>query len=228
MLAAPMARQQKKKLAADTTGSAGTTGVPCAMVLTVSFVLLGTGLSCSHRTRDHHLTCLTPASGCQDHTTSPSAKTPFVRTSDRARRQSVHRSPASRVVTIAMRPSSSRRDARRIHIFLENGSKIFSREDWMTESSQSALTRLANFDFFARGIVDSPRHAMAGSTRSIGQFGRISCPPLPLPLSAIRRGFLVPELRRGIYGRLCQRNAQNRPTLPGRQPKCCDHAAAAA
>ena len=69
---------------------------------------------------------LTPASGCQDHTTSPSAKTPFVRTSDRARRHSVHRSPASRVVTIAMRPSSSRRDARRIHGFLENGSKIFS------------------------------------------------------------------------------------------------------
>jgi hypothetical protein len=47
MLAAPMARQQTKKLAAVTTGSAGTTGIPCAMVLTVSFVLSpGTGLSC--------------------------------------------------------------------------------------------------------------------------------------------------------------------------------------
>jgi hypothetical protein len=31
MLAAPMARQQKEKLAADTTGSAGTTGIPRAM-----------------------------------------------------------------------------------------------------------------------------------------------------------------------------------------------------
>jgi hypothetical protein len=30
----------------------------------------GTGLSCSHHARDHHLARLTPASGCQDHTTS--------------------------------------------------------------------------------------------------------------------------------------------------------------
>ena len=29
---------------------------------------LGTGLSCSHHARDHHLARLTPASGCQDHT----------------------------------------------------------------------------------------------------------------------------------------------------------------
>src|SRR5215467_11845352 len=52
--AAPMARQQIKKLAAVTTGLAEQPGLPCAMVLTVSFVLsLGTGLSCSHRQRDH-------------------------------------------------------------------------------------------------------------------------------------------------------------------------------
>jgi len=36
VLAAPMARQQQKKLAAVTTGSAETPGLPCAMVLTVS------------------------------------------------------------------------------------------------------------------------------------------------------------------------------------------------
>ena len=42
-----------KKLAAVTTGSAGTPGLPCAMVLTVSFALsLGTGLSCPHRRAD--------------------------------------------------------------------------------------------------------------------------------------------------------------------------------
>jgi hypothetical protein len=47
-----MARLQQKKLAAVTTGSAEKPGLPCAMVLTVSFVLsLGTGLSCPHRTR---------------------------------------------------------------------------------------------------------------------------------------------------------------------------------
>jgi hypothetical protein len=35
-----MARLQNKKQAAVTTGSAGSSGIPCAMVLTVSFVLL--------------------------------------------------------------------------------------------------------------------------------------------------------------------------------------------
>jgi hypothetical protein len=47
-----------------------------------------------------HLASLTPASGCQDHTTSPSASATFVRTNRRARDQSVHRIPASRSVTI--------------------------------------------------------------------------------------------------------------------------------
>jgi hypothetical protein len=48
-------------------------GIPRAMVLTASFVLSpATGLSCHRNLRD--LTAgLTPASGCQDHTTSPSA-----------------------------------------------------------------------------------------------------------------------------------------------------------
>src|SRR5437016_12704121 len=45
--AAPMARVQQKKHAAATTGPGGSTGLPCAMVLTVSFVLSSvTGLFC--------------------------------------------------------------------------------------------------------------------------------------------------------------------------------------
>ena len=45
-----MARLQTKKQAAVTTGSAKSAGIPCAMVLTVSFVLSpGTGLSCPRR-----------------------------------------------------------------------------------------------------------------------------------------------------------------------------------
>ena len=48
-------------------------GLPCAMVLTVSFVLSPvTGLFCHRRLRITSAT-LTPASGRQDHTTSPSA-----------------------------------------------------------------------------------------------------------------------------------------------------------
>ena len=46
-----------KKQAAVTTGGAGSTGIPCAMVLTVSFAISpGTGLTCPRRLRDakHH------------------------------------------------------------------------------------------------------------------------------------------------------------------------------
>jgi hypothetical protein len=53
---------------------AGTPGLPCAMVLTVSFVLAPvTGLSCHRRLQDHRLANLISASGYQAHTTSPSA-----------------------------------------------------------------------------------------------------------------------------------------------------------
>src|SRR6202171_2382410 len=58
--------------------STGTPGLPCAMVLTACFVLSPvTGLSC-HRHPAENPRNLTPASGRQDHTTSPSASASFV------------------------------------------------------------------------------------------------------------------------------------------------------
>src|ERR1700742_1424036 len=63
----------------------GAPGIPCAMVLTVSFVLfLVTGLSCHHHQRDAEpfFANLTPASGRQNHTTSPSASVRFVSRTD--------------------------------------------------------------------------------------------------------------------------------------------------
>jgi hypothetical protein len=65
----------------------GTPGLPCAMVLTVSFGLLCDRALLSPSLMDHS-TNLTPASGRQDHTTSPSALAPFV-----FRRCCVHRIP---------------------------------------------------------------------------------------------------------------------------------------
>ena len=55
-------------------------GIPRAMVLTACFVIsLVTGLSCHHRPEKRELPkSLTPASGCRDHTTSPSAFSAFV------------------------------------------------------------------------------------------------------------------------------------------------------
>jgi hypothetical protein len=96
-MASPMARLQQKKQAAVTTGGAGSTGIPCAMVLTVSFVLSpGTGLCCPRHLRDVNIIAnLVSASGDQDHTTSPSASATFV-----SRVLRVHRIPAPRFVTI--------------------------------------------------------------------------------------------------------------------------------
>jgi hypothetical protein len=73
-----------------TTGSPVQTGSPCAMVLTACFVLSpATGLFCHRRFADLSIHLepgwadappqnLTPASGRQDHTTSPSATSSFV------------------------------------------------------------------------------------------------------------------------------------------------------
>jgi len=75
-------------------------GPPCAMVLTVSFVLSPvTGFLPPSPLRSLLLKNLTPASGRQDHTTSPSALAPFVKGAF----ASTASRPAS--VTIASRPS---------------------------------------------------------------------------------------------------------------------------
>jgi len=69
----------KKHTSVVTTGTPDRPGIPCAMVLTVSFALSSvTGLSCHRRSQDHHLESLASASGCQDHTTLPSAIGAFV------------------------------------------------------------------------------------------------------------------------------------------------------
>jgi hypothetical protein len=68
------------------------------------------------------LTDLTPASGCQDHTTSPSALTMLVSHHPR-----VHRIPASRSVTIGRTPSQERRDGgTEPHISAKRKLNIFS------------------------------------------------------------------------------------------------------
>jgi hypothetical protein len=88
---------------------AETSGIPCAMVLTVSFVLFSvTGLFCHRHSCNaaRIITSLMPASGHQDHTTSPSASARLV-----FARRRVHRIPHPTFVTIAKRPSAGR-DAR--------------------------------------------------------------------------------------------------------------------
>src|ERR1700736_839527 len=92
------------------------------MVLTVSFVLSPvTGLFCHRHQRKLPLANLTPASGRQDHTTSPSAPVAI-----RLWRIRVHRIPC-RVDDVGQRPSVAR-DARLNAPDLPDGtSEIFSR-----------------------------------------------------------------------------------------------------
>src|ERR1700731_1434226 len=91
----------KKHTSKVTTVTPETPGIPRAMVLTVSFALSPvTGLVCHRHQRKLPLANLTPASGRQDHTTSPSAKSAL---SSLAPPASTASHSAS--VTIAIRPS---------------------------------------------------------------------------------------------------------------------------
>jgi hypothetical protein len=73
MQAAPMARLQQKKQAAVTTGKAGTTGIPCAMVLRLIARSPRTpartpGFDCLRRLAGSSPLRLDPSIGDQDHT----------------------------------------------------------------------------------------------------------------------------------------------------------------
>jgi len=74
-----LACKMRKHTSIITTVTPVSPGIPYAMVLTVSFGLSPvTGLSCHRRLRKLFSANLTPASGRQDHTTSPSASGAFV------------------------------------------------------------------------------------------------------------------------------------------------------
>ena len=95
-----LACESKKHTSVVTTVTPVQPGIPRAMVLTVSFVLsLVTGLVCHHRQKKISSANLTPASGRQDHTTSPSARASFV-----FRHHRVHRIPLSTFVTMRNAP----------------------------------------------------------------------------------------------------------------------------
>src|SRR5258708_25713767 len=98
------------------------------MVLTVSFVLSPViGLFCHRHPWNCCPTNLTPASGCQDHTTSPSALALFVNSAA----ASTASRPAS--VTIAIRPSVGR-DGRVLKvIWVKRETEYFFKRDWTAQ-----------------------------------------------------------------------------------------------
>jgi hypothetical protein len=80
---------------------------------------------------------LTPASGRQDHTTSPSASARFVK-----RAAHVHHIPL-RVVTIAIRPSSGTERAEDGVIWGQRKAEYFLGPDWTTQNRLISLTKLS-------------------------------------------------------------------------------------
>src|SRR6266567_9207322 len=102
------------------------------MVLTASFALSPvTGLFCHRRLRKITSANLTPASGRQDHTASPSALAPLV-----LRRYRVHRIPHPTSVTIAIRPSREGGTARKVATDLGS---------WATPLACGTMARRANY-----------------------------------------------------------------------------------
>jgi hypothetical protein len=101
----------KQKAGGVTTGTSRTTGLPCAMALTVSFVLSsGTGLSCPRRPQSarcalQELSASVGAPGPHDFSVRD--------LDDRLTRGRVHRIPQPTFVTIAKRPSARPRDGRK-------------------------------------------------------------------------------------------------------------------
>ena len=136
-----MARLQQEKQAAVTTGSARSTGIPCAMVLTVSFVLSSvTGLSCHRRWRKISSANLASASGCQDHTTSPSASSAFRLVASRRPLR-----PAPNVRDDREAPLISRRDDGNMDlIWVRRETEYFFGKDW---TGGIALSRFMKFGF---------------------------------------------------------------------------------
>src|ERR1700730_5129997 len=106
VLAAPIASRAelKKHTSAVTTGSPKQSGLPCAMVYGLFRALPGDRALLPPSPR-RSLRNLTPASGRQDHTTSPSAGNIAG-----LARYRVHRIPHPTFVTIAKRPSCGQRN----------------------------------------------------------------------------------------------------------------------
>ena len=163
--AAPMARQQIKKLAAVTTGLADIRPSLRDGATAYSALSSGTGLSCPRRraiiSRD-----LTSASGGQDHTPSPSALASFVR---------VHKARA--MPTRPSHPAPNVRDDREAPLLSERGTTrimllIIGKVKFDSENQQAdhcdRMTRRAVCAWSMRGapmpafVVRSPSTSRVG------------------------------------------------------------------
>jgi hypothetical protein len=130
--------EMKKHTSIVATVTPETPGIPRAMVLTVSSALSPvTGLSCHRRPRKLPSANLTPASGCQDHTTSPSARQALSSAAPPT-------STASRLafVTIASRPSEEAGRGELVEMICPTAkAENFFEQDWTAKISLICLKK---------------------------------------------------------------------------------------
>ena len=137
-----------------TTGGAGSSGLPCAMVLTASFELspvTSSFLPPSPRRLQTHPTPgwadivsarLDTSNGCQDHTTSPSTAAPFVRApADRSRKLAL-RSPHAPTLPRPPHPA--------LHVRDDRDTPLLSRRD--TGINNADFSKSRSEIFFESGL----------------------------------------------------------------------------
>src|ERR1700676_5460736 len=133
----PRVRNKTKHTSVVTTGSPVSPGLPCAMVLTVSFVLSPvTGLSCHRRLRNtfRRLDASVGASGPHDFAVRISAARQRVATC-------VHRIPHPTFVTTAKRPSVWGGTGRDIHLIcISEKQKYFFEEERTNGATANSRT----------------------------------------------------------------------------------------
>jgi hypothetical protein len=116
-----------------------------------------TGLFCHRRSRGFLLENLTPASGRQDHTTSPSASLSLV-----LRHYRVHRIPYPTFVTTRT-PLSRGQDRTALFLFLPNReAEYFCKGDWTTQISLNRLDKSP----FTRTRFPQPRAHQSAASRA--------------------------------------------------------------
>ena len=123
-----MARLQQSKQAAVTTGKAGATGIPCAMVYGLSRALLGVPGFIATVAFGLVTQELDPSVGRSGPHAFAVREAAFVGAHQRAAHPHVHRTLPPTSVTIASRPSRGSRMRGEKHVFRKNGSGIFLRE----------------------------------------------------------------------------------------------------
>jgi hypothetical protein len=164
------------------------------MVLTITSCSPVTGLFCHRRLADHPPN-LTPASGRQDHTTSPSAN-------DRRSSSDTAASIASRSTFVTTRTplvAAGRREQYTISDFPKGESQI-----WTAQISMIPLTKLAFMRTRLRAVFDRMRDVNSEKSIKLSRpTGRISCrhrspPGSELPRQRLHPGAAVLSISRAM------------------------------